>query len=142
MSYAFPPPLKDFFECLRADYKMCVVCHSDFIPDTFNGPTVYEQVGVCQECCRNLYALYAYQHSGDYDGIYPSPLTPKPRRPKISRAMALRVIGKSGYQCQKCGTRDHLEIDHIIPLARGGDHVEDNMQALCATCNRSKGARV
>jgi 5-methylcytosine-specific restriction endonuclease McrA len=31
--------------------------------------------------------------------------------------------------------------DHIMPLARGGEHTGRNMQLLCAPCNRSKGAR-
>ena len=32
-----------------------------------------------------------------------------------------------------------MEVDHILPRSRGGtDHVE-NLQLLCAHCNRSKG---
>lgn len=34
------------------------------------------------------------------------------------------------------------EIDHIVPLARGGTHTADNLQAAHAFCNRSKGAKV
>ena len=38
------------------------------------------------------------------------------------------------------GTR--LELDHIFPISRGGAAVDqDNLQALCAPCNRAKGAR-
>ena len=33
-----------------------------------------------------------------------------------------------------------LEVDHIIPQSRGGDHLE-NLQLLCAHCNRVKGDR-
>ena len=33
------------------------------------------------------------------------------------------------------------EVDHIIPLARGGLHHEDNLQYLTCSENRSKGAR-
>lgn len=32
-----------------------------------------------------------------------------------------------------------LELDHVIPLARGGLHADENMQLLCRTCNRQKG---
>jgi 5-methylcytosine-specific restriction endonuclease McrA len=35
-----------------------------------------------------------------------------------------------------------IEIDHIIPLARGGTHTYDNLQAAHATCNRRKSARL
>jgi 5-methylcytosine-specific restriction endonuclease McrA len=31
-----------------------------------------------------------------------------------------------------------IEIDHIIPLARGGDHHPDNFALSCRTCNASK----
>ena len=33
------------------------------------------------------------------------------------------------------------EVDHIIPLSKGGKHHEDNLQYLTITENRSKGAR-
>lgn len=35
-----------------------------------------------------------------------------------------------------------LEIDHIVPLSRGGMTEVDNLQTLCWKCNRSKGAKV
>lgn len=32
------------------------------------------------------------------------------------------------------------EIDHIVPLAKGGPHSFENLQLLCRTCNRRKGS--
>ena len=44
--------------------------------------------------------------------------------------------------CSWCGgTEETPHVDHIVPLVRGGLHVEDNLQILCGTCNRSKGSR-
>ena len=34
------------------------------------------------------------------------------------------------------------ELDHIVPIALGGGHVYDNVQTLCARCNRAKGATI
>ena len=35
----------------------------------------------------------------------------------------------------------HLEVDHIVAVAKGGsDHI-DNLQLLCGNCNRIKGDR-
>lgn len=34
-----------------------------------------------------------------------------------------------------------LHLDHIIPLALGGDNSQNNMQLLCCRCNLSKGAK-
>ncbi len=50
------------------------------------------------------------------------------------------VLEKAQGNCGICG--EHLtapiEIDHIIPLSRGGTHTYDNLQATHATCNRQK----
>lgn len=32
------------------------------------------------------------------------------------------------------------EVDHIVPLEDGGDHVIENLQTLCRTCHRAKSA--
>jgi len=51
------------------------------------------------------------------------------------------VFERDRYQCQSCG-KNHLEtsltIDHIIPLARGGQNDISNLQTLCRTCNQQK----
>lgn len=42
--------------------------------------------------------------------------------------------------CTYCGApAEH--IDHIIPLARGGEHRIGNLTPACASCNLSKGAK-
>lgn len=44
--------------------------------------------------------------------------------------------------CAYCGVKpDKLEMDHIIPLSRGGQHTKSNIVPACFNCNRSKGAR-
>jgi len=41
--------------------------------------------------------------------------------------------------CMYCeGFFDKLDIDHIIPLSRGGHHDPENVCLACKTCNRSK----
>lgn len=39
--------------------------------------------------------------------------------------------------CEKylCGK---FEVDHIIPLSKGGTNSKENIQLLCVTCNRVK----
>jgi 5-methylcytosine-specific restriction endonuclease McrA len=33
-------------------------------------------------------------------------------------------------------------IDHIIPLDKGGPHIQENLQLLCYKCNRAKGSKM
>jgi len=55
---------------------------------------------------------------------------------------------RDNYTCQKCGlsTNDEknllLEIDHIMPISKGGMSTEENLQTLCWKCNRTKGVKV
>lgn len=45
--------------------------------------------------------------------------------------------------CRYCGDRitvSQLNFDHRIPVSRGGSWSLDNLAALCARCNRRKGA--
>lgn len=55
---------------------------------------------------------------------------------------------RDDYTCKICGlsTTDEpnllLEIDHIIPLSKGGITSEDNLQTLCWRCNRTKGSKI
>jgi len=52
------------------------------------------------------------------------------------------VLRDGGGRCALCGAtkRDRpLDVDHIVPRSKGGKTSYDNLQVLCAKCNRSKG---
>jgi 5-methylcytosine-specific restriction endonuclease McrA len=44
-------------------------------------------------------------------------------------------------KCVYCGSREDLQIEHQIPLARGGTNWSSNLVPACGTCNRSKGTK-
>lgn len=48
---------------------------------------------------------------------------------------------KQAPECAFCGVEDDLQIDHIIPIAKGGNNALKNLQLLCGKCNRRKGAK-
>lgn len=52
------------------------------------------------------------------------------------------VWRRDGGTCVRCGSRENLEFDHIIPIADGGSSTERNVQLLCEPCNRSKGRNI
>lgn len=61
----------------------------------------------------------------------------------------LTILKRDGWQCYICGcsTPKELrgtyennapEIDHIIPLSKGGSHTKDNVRCCCRACNGAK----
>jgi len=52
--------------------------------------------------------------------------------------LLLALIDRDGYVCQECGCSEGLEVDHIIPLSRGGGDDLNNLQLLCKPCNSRK----
>jgi 5-methylcytosine-specific restriction endonuclease McrA len=63
-----------------------------------------------------------------------------PRREGIARDLRLSVWERDGGACVQCGATFELQFDHIIPVALGGATTAENLQILCGTCNRAKGA--
>jgi 5-methylcytosine-specific restriction endonuclease McrA len=52
------------------------------------------------------------------------------------------LVEHYGARCLNCGANEHLAIDHVIPIAKGGESALENLQLLCAECNRLKGKLV
>ncbi len=50
-----------------------------------------------------------------------------------------RLCARYGERCLNCGAAEALALDHILPIAKGGRSRLDNLQLLCAECNRIKG---
>lgn len=61
----------------------------------------------------------------------------------VSPDVVSRLFQLQRGLCACCGgsLRGGHELDHIEPLSRGGMHDDCNLQLLCRTCNRSKGAQ-
>ena len=63
-------------------------------------------------------------------------------REPIPNRVRHAVFQKDGYRCRECnrGKEDGaiLEIDHIVPVAKGGTNDISNLQTLCKECNRGK----
>jgi len=48
---------------------------------------------------------------------------------------------RDGFTCQYCGRKGDMTFDHVIPRARGGRTVWENVVAACGPCNLKKGSR-
>lgn len=63
-------------------------------------------------------------------------------RGKVTNRMRFAIYKRDGNRCRKCGRRTNdLEIDHILPISKGGKSTMDNLQTLCKRCNLEKGSR-
>jgi len=72
----------------------------------------------------------------------------KGQRALMTSKLRENIKVRDDYTCKICNLSTHieknllLEIDHIIPLAKGGITSETNLQTLCWRCNRSKAANI
>ena len=72
----------------------------------------------------------------------------KEQRILMTKKLRDLIKRRDNFTCCNCGNSTYaepnllLEIDHIIPVAKGGRTVEENLQTLCWKCNRAKGAKI
>lgn len=72
----------------------------------------------------------------------------KEQRALMTSKLRAYIKERDNYTCCQCSNSVYaepnllLEIDHIIPISKGGLTQKDNLQTLCWKCNRSKGAKI
>ncbi len=59
-------------------------------------------------------------------------------RPRIPENIRIQVWRRDDGKCARCGSRENLEYDHIVPISKGGSNTTRNIELLCEKCNRSK----
>lgn len=70
------------------------------------------------------------------------------QRALMTPRLRTHIKERDNYTCRQCGNSTAneanllLEIDHIIPVAKGGLTEESNLQTLCWKCNRTKGSKI
>lgn len=62
---------------------------------------------------------------------------------RLPRGTIQRIGDSQKWKCAVCaaGIKRKYHVDHITPLARGGEHEPTNIQLLCPTCNVRKSAK-
>lgn len=79
---------------------------------------------------------------------YDKNIQPK-RRPRVTepagrfipKNLKAKVIRRDNGVCQLCGSIYALEIDHIVPYAKGGKTELSNLRLLCRNCNLRAGIK-
>jgi len=63
-------------------------------------------------------------------------------RPRIPEKVRIEVWRRDDGKCARCGSREKLEYDHIVPISKGGSNTTRNIELLCEKHNRSKSNNV
>ena len=84
------------------------------------------------EIIENVEAVYKKEKASGY------------QRVKLTKQIRKSILARDNWTCQRCGNSVYnepnllLEVDHIIPISKGGKTEPNNLQTLCWRCNRSK----
>lgn len=73
--------------------------------------------------------------------------------PGGERVDPFRIFERDGWRCRICGgdtpkelrgtvERSAPELDHVVPISRGGQHTHENLQCACRGCNIRKSNKI
>lgn len=63
------------------------------------------------------------------------------KRKSIGKTLRFKIFERDSFCCQYCGRKPPetvLEIDHVIPVSKGGGNEDINLLTSCFDCNRGK----
>ncbi len=90
-------------------------------------------------CKGDGFGGYVIQQITNKLGLESKDSSKKVRRCSIPKDIRKFIFKRDGNSCNHCGSTEDLTIDHIKPVALGGDDSLGNLQTLCRSCNSKKG---
>ena len=66
-------------------------------------------------------------------------------RKPISKSQRYDILKRDNFTCQYCGRSApevRLEVDHVMPVSKGGNNSNDNLKVACRYCNGGKSNKV
>lgn len=116
---------KDFL--IRVSLELYYRSNGGRVNESRNGFRNYEE----------LLELYKEWENGNKYEV-----TKRQERKIMNDDIRYNVLKRDNFTCQKCGITSKdgakLEVDHIIPVSKGGKTVMSNLQTLCDRCNSGK----
>jgi len=90
----------------------------------------------------NKWAKHQNPHHKEIASILPAPLNHKDTvcagYIAMNNTIRNRTYDRCGRVCACCGAVENLEVDHKMPISKGGNSIDDNLQILCKRCNVKK----
>ena len=113
--------------------------------DPEDGDVLSEAMTVRQRAYESRRIRLVLENGGDYvlSARRPPPLvSAPPGRKTWSTCVRNAVAAGQGWQCNVCNDMlpPSYDLDHMIPLFKGGSDAIANLQALCVPCHRTKSA--
>jgi predicted nucleic acid-binding Zn ribbon protein len=143
-------------ECIKRNYidtygntriKKCVVCGVEFKAYR-SGSYIY-----CSDKCKLFKKKEASKIARRKDGKLNGYTNHRKRAKQYGGIYEpikrINVFERDKWTCKMCGIKTPIELsgdiydnspelDHIIPLSKGGSHTYNNTQCLCRKCNNKK----
>jgi hypothetical protein len=115
--------------------RVCKECQSLFTPEYGNGRRIF-----CSSACscRHSNRINRAKRDAALRGV------------KVEAVNPIRVFERDAWRCYLCGIGtprhkrgtyepDAPELEHVIPISRGGEHSYANTACSCRACNAAKG---
>lgn len=132
--------------------RPCKECGTVFVPEYGNLRRVFCGDECAEKAARRINRKHKY--NGNFNAATRRRLRDmygESWRAKYEPINKRRVFERDKWRCQLCGCRvkrtkeydvKQATIDHIVPIALGGEHRYANVQTACMECNSKKGATV
>lgn len=126
-------PLTEFVKSLKS-YARCKNCHNKEQNSTYRNATPEQILKRREQKSR---------YSSTENGIkFRKAYQARKRGAKIvvkfTKSDLIKRDGLLCYLCDKILTEKAAQIEHILPLSRGGNHKPENVKLACKSCNCSK----
>lgn len=118
---------------LTVEYKFIYTSGGGFAQRSFTIPMTEETIAALIKALESKLTASAFA---------------KEQRMLMTKKLRDFIKNRDNFTCCNCGNSTYkepnllLEIDHIIPIAKGGCTVENNLQTLCWKCNRAKSDKI
>ena len=116
-------------DVLNVEYKFSYTSSGGLVQRTFTVPMNEETIIELIKTLENKLTISAFI---------------KEQRTLMTKKLRELIKTRDNFTCCNCGNSIQyepnllLEIDHIIPVSKGGTTTEENLQTLCWKCNRAK----